>query len=75
MSAGLTNRCTRSPPAAGKTEASNSSNPSERDLQRNEQVMTTAIIGVGQIGKPLAEHLVAGGERVVLAARDPSGCC
>ena len=37
--------------------------------------MTTAIIGVGQIGKPLAEHLVAGGEPVVLAARDPSGCC
>jgi predicted dinucleotide-binding enzyme len=34
--------------------------------------MTTAIIGVGQIGKPLAEHLVAGGERVVLAARDPA---
>jgi predicted dinucleotide-binding enzyme len=34
--------------------------------------MTTAIIGVGHIGKPLAEHLVAGGERVVLAARDPA---
>jgi predicted dinucleotide-binding enzyme len=34
--------------------------------------MTTAIIGVGQIGKPLAEHLVAGGEPVVLAARDPA---
>jgi predicted dinucleotide-binding enzyme len=34
--------------------------------------MTTAIIGVGHIGKPLAEHLVAGGERVVLAAGDPA---
>jgi 8-hydroxy-5-deazaflavin:NADPH oxidoreductase len=33
--------------------------------------MTTAIIGVGNIGKPLGEHLVTGGERVVLAARDP----
>jgi predicted dinucleotide-binding enzyme len=34
--------------------------------------MTTAIIGVGHIGKTLAEDLVAGGERVVLAARDPA---
>ena len=33
--------------------------------------MTTAIIGVGHIGKTLGEDLVAGGERVVLAARDP----
>ncbi|HUA44202.1 MAG TPA: NAD(P)-binding domain-containing protein [Solirubrobacteraceae bacterium] len=32
--------------------------------------MTTAIIGVGHIGKTLGEHFVAGGERVVLAARD-----
>jgi predicted dinucleotide-binding enzyme len=32
--------------------------------------MTTAIIGVGQLGKALGEDLVAGGERVVLAARD-----
>ncbi|HUA44200.1 MAG TPA: NAD(P)-binding domain-containing protein [Solirubrobacteraceae bacterium] len=31
---------------------------------------TTAIIGVGHIGKTLGEHFVAGGERVVLAARD-----
>jgi 8-hydroxy-5-deazaflavin:NADPH oxidoreductase len=34
--------------------------------------MTTAIIGVGHIGKTIGEHLVAGGERVVLAARDPA---
>ena len=33
--------------------------------------MTTAIIGVG-LGKALGENLVAGGERVVLAARDPA---
>jgi 8-hydroxy-5-deazaflavin:NADPH oxidoreductase len=32
--------------------------------------MTTAIIGVGNIGSALAEDLVAGGERVVLAARE-----
>jgi predicted dinucleotide-binding enzyme len=32
--------------------------------------MRTAIIGVGHIGKTLGEDLVAGGERVVLAARD-----
>jgi predicted dinucleotide-binding enzyme len=34
--------------------------------------MRTAIIGVGHLGKPLAEHLADGGERVVLAARDPA---
>ncbi|MDQ1617271.1 MAG: 8-hydroxy-5-deazaflavin:NADPH oxidoreductase, partial [Actinomycetota bacterium] len=34
--------------------------------------MTTAIIGVGNIGSPLARHLVAGGEPVVLAAKDMS---
>ena len=34
--------------------------------------MTTAIIGVGNIGKAVARHLVDGGERVVLAARDGS---
>ena len=34
--------------------------------------MTTAIIGVGNIGGPLARHLVNGGERVVLVARDES---
>jgi predicted dinucleotide-binding enzyme len=33
---------------------------------------TTAIIGVGNIGKVVARHLVEGGERVVLAARDES---
>ena len=34
--------------------------------------MTTAIIGVGNIGRSVAQHLVDGGERVVLAARDES---
>ena len=29
--------------------------------------MTTAIIGLGNIGKSVARHLVDGGERVVLA--------
>jgi 8-hydroxy-5-deazaflavin:NADPH oxidoreductase len=34
--------------------------------------VTTAIIGVGKIGGALARHLVAGGESVVLAAKDES---
>jgi predicted dinucleotide-binding enzyme len=34
--------------------------------------MTTAIIGVGNIGKAVARHLVEGGDRVVLAAHDGS---
>jgi 8-hydroxy-5-deazaflavin:NADPH oxidoreductase len=34
--------------------------------------MTTAIIGVGNVGGALARHLVGGGEPVVLAARDES---
>jgi len=34
--------------------------------------MTTAIIGVGQLGSALAQQLVRGGERVVVAARDDS---
>src|SRR5947208_6538637 len=34
--------------------------------------MTTAIIGVGNIGKAVAHDLVDGGERVVLAAREES---
>src|SRR5437763_6297916 len=34
--------------------------------------MTTAIIGVGNIGTAVARHLVDGGERVVLAAHDES---
>jgi 8-hydroxy-5-deazaflavin:NADPH oxidoreductase len=34
--------------------------------------MTTAIIGVGNIGSAVARHLVDGGEPVVLAARDES---
>jgi predicted dinucleotide-binding enzyme len=32
--------------------------------------MTTAIVGVGNIGGALARNLVAGGESVVLAAKD-----
>ena len=32
--------------------------------------MTTAIIGVGNLGSTVARHLVAGGEAVVLAAQD-----
>src|SRR5436305_7457396 len=32
--------------------------------------MTTAIIGTGNIGTAVARHLVDGGERVVLAARE-----
>lgn len=35
--------------------------------------MTTAIIGIGNIGSRAARNLVKGGERVVLAARDQSG--
>jgi 8-hydroxy-5-deazaflavin:NADPH oxidoreductase len=34
--------------------------------------LTTAIIGVGNIGSALARHLVAGDETVVVAAKDPS---
>lgn len=34
--------------------------------------MTTAIIGLGNIGEALARHLVRGGEPVVLAAKDES---
>lgn len=34
--------------------------------------MTTAIIGLGNIGSRAARNLVQGGERVVLAARDQS---
>lgn len=34
--------------------------------------MSTAIIGVGNIGGAVARHLVAGGEPVVVAARDES---
>jgi predicted dinucleotide-binding enzyme len=32
--------------------------------------MTTAIIGVGNLGGTVARHLVGGGEAVVLAAKD-----
>jgi hypothetical protein len=34
--------------------------------------MTTAIVGVGNIGSAVARHLVAGGESVVLAAKEQS---
>jgi predicted dinucleotide-binding enzyme len=34
--------------------------------------MTTAIVGVGNIGSAVARHLAAGGEPVVLAAKDQS---
>jgi len=34
--------------------------------------LTTAIIGVGNIGSAVARHLVGGGEPVVLAAKDES---
>src|SRR6266581_3375872 len=34
--------------------------------------MTTAIVGVGNIGSAVSRHLVAGGEPVVLAAKDES---
>ena len=37
-----------------------------------DKAVTTAIIGVGNIGTALARDLVRGGERVVLAARDES---
>src|SRR5947209_827295 len=44
-----------------------------RHLRRSgEPAMTTAIIGTGNIGGQVARHLVAGGERVLLAARDES---
>src|SRR5262249_13214415 len=39
---------------------------------QRETTMTTAIIGVGNLGSALARHLVDGGERVLLAARDDS---
>lgn len=35
--------------------------------------MTTAIIGIGNIGSRVARNLVQGGEQVVLASRDQSG--
>src|SRR5438552_11440698 len=37
-----------------------------------EKAMTTAIIATGNIGVQVARHLVAGGEQVVVAARDES---
>jgi 8-hydroxy-5-deazaflavin:NADPH oxidoreductase len=34
------------------------------------QSQTTAIVGIGSIGSPLARHLTRGGESLILAARD-----
>ena len=34
--------------------------------------MTTAIIGVGNIGGALTRHMVRGGEQVMVAAREES---
>jgi 8-hydroxy-5-deazaflavin:NADPH oxidoreductase len=48
------------------------SNLGELEDPKEGTAMTTAIIGVGQIGSGLARDLVGGGERVVLAARDDS---
>jgi hypothetical protein len=41
-------------------------------ISRRGVAMTTAIIGVGKIGGAVARHLVAGGESVVLAAKEDS---
>lgn len=35
--------------------------------------MTTAIIGIGQMGSALAHQMVGGGERVVLAEQETLG--
>ena len=43
-----------------------------RTSARKEVRLITAIIGVGNIGSPLARHLVGGDEPVVLAAKDES---
>lgn len=40
--------------------------------RQEDEAMTTAIIGTGNIGGQVARHLVAGAERVVLAAREDS---
>jgi len=41
-------------------------------LRKKGVAMSTAIIGTGNIGSAVARHLVAGGESVVVAARDES---
>ena len=41
-------------------------------MSANGARLTTAIVGVGNIGGALARHLVAGGESVVLAAKNQS---
>jgi hypothetical protein len=43
-----------------------------RDYSLKGVRLTTAIIGVGNIGSPLGRHLVGGGEVVVLATKDQS---
>ena len=45
---------------------------SRQDRNSKGVTLTTAIIGVGNIGGALARHFVAGGEPVVLAAKDES---
>jgi hypothetical protein len=42
------------------------------NASKEEWNMTTAIIGVGNIGSAVAGHLAAGDELVVLAAKDQS---
>jgi len=41
-------------------------------LTRKGLTLTTAIIGIGNIGSTLARHLVSGDEPVVVAAKDES---
>ncbi|QCD53595.1 NADPH-dependent F420 reductase [Streptomyces hawaiiensis] len=39
-------------------------------MQSQEEMMVTAVVGVGAIGKTVAQLLVDGGERVMLASKD-----
>jgi predicted dinucleotide-binding enzyme len=61
-----------SPPAPA-TSASRSARPTSRlSFSSASRTDSTAIVGVGNIGSAVARHLVAGGESVVLAAKDRS---
>src|SRR3954468_23044296 len=64
--------CQREPEEAGEHHTTTHQEKSNRTaaLTDGGEAMTTAIIGVGNLGKALARHLVNGGEPVVLAARD-----
>ncbi|MEX3815134.1 NADPH-dependent F420 reductase [Paraburkholderia sp. BR13439] len=42
-----------------------------RETERSATVMSTAIIGLGNIGSRLAKNLVTGGETIIVAARTP----